>query len=191
MTDRWRVEDKMNLPEILVIAVCLGMDAFSVALAVGSRGATGRQTFRLSFHFGLFQFLMPVIGWSFGRGAAELIHSYDHWVAFAILFIVGFHMVLESFRTESEDRRGRDPTRGWSLVGLSVATSIDALGVGVGIGVLGQRLVYPALIIGAVAGLMTLIGIRLARRLRTLVGRRLETLGGLVLIGLAFKMLAS
>ncbi|MCX8037627.1 MAG: manganese efflux pump MntP family protein [Candidatus Sumerlaeia bacterium] len=179
----------MGTWETLLVAFSLGMDAFSVALGVGSRGATARQTFRLSFHFGLFQFLMPLIGWQVGRGAAGLVAAYDHWIAFGILTAVGLHMIVESFTHEMEKAVSRDLTRGWSLVGLSVATSIDALAVGVGFGVLGQRLLGSAVVIGLTAGLMTLVGIQAARTLRLWVGRRLETVGGLLLIGLAVKML--
>jgi putative Mn2+ efflux pump MntP len=165
------------------------MDALAVSLAVGSKGATGRQTFRLSFHFGLFQFLMPILGWALGRGAAQVTADYAPWVAFAILLAVGGHMVIESLGPEKTVDERRDPTRGWSLVGLSVATSLDALGVGVSLGVLGGRLLAPAVMIGMVAGLMTLIGIQSARALRQRVGRWLETAGGLVLMGLAVKLL--
>jgi len=179
----------MGIVETLVVAVCLGMDAFSVALGVGSRGATARQTFRLAFHFGLFQFFMPLIGWIIGRGAAGVVSEYDHWVAFAILLAVGLHMVIDSFRGEKESPPDRDMTRGWWLVGLSVATSLDALGVGVSFGVLGRRLVRSALVIGVVAALMTLVGLQSARVLRAWVGRRMETVGGLVLAALAFRML--
>lgn len=179
----------MGIAETLIVAVCLGMDAFSVALGVGSKGATARQTFRLSFHFGLFQFFMPLIGWAIGRSAAGVVRDYDHWVAFAILLAVGLHMIVDSLRRERDTTGGRDMTRGWWLVGLSVATSLDALGVGVSFGVLGRQPVYSALAIGVVAGLMTLIGLQSARALRVWVGRRMETVGGLVLVGLAFRML--
>jgi putative Mn2+ efflux pump MntP len=83
----------------------------------------------------------------------------------------------------------RDATRGWSLVGLSVATSLDALAVGVGLGILRQRLIRSAVVIGVAAAIMTLVGLQSGRGLRLWVGRRMETVGGLVLIGLAFRML--
>lgn len=180
----------MGFVETLVIAVCLGLDAFSVALGVGSQGATGpRQTFRLSFHFGLFQFLMPLIGWVVGQRASAAIHRFDHWVAFAILLAVGIHMIMESLGHKKNQGARRDPTRGWSLVGLSVATSLDALAVGVSLGILDLHLFQSAVVIGIVAGAMTLIGMHSARFLRLWVGRRMETVGGVVLVGLAFRML--
>lgn len=187
------VFETLRFFETLLIAVCLGVDAFSVALGVGSQlgRASKRQTFRLSFHFGLFQFLMPIAGWGLGRSAVGLVQAYDHWVAFAMLAAVGVHMVVGSFRSEKETKAARDPTRGWSLVALSVATSLDALAVGVSFGVIGRRLVGSAVVIGLVAGIMTLIGLHAGGALRAWIGRRLETAGGIVLIGLAVKILTS
>jgi putative Mn2+ efflux pump MntP len=181
----------MRVVETFLIAVSLGLDAFSVALAVGSvlGRASGRQTFRLSFHFGLFQFLMPVIGWAIGQSAADLVGGFDHWVAFGLLFAIGLHMVIESFRIEREAEFARDPTRGWSLVGLSVATSIDAICVGVAMGIQKQSLLAAAVVIGIVAGAMTLVGLRAGSALKIWVGRWMETAGGVVLIGLGVKML--
>jgi len=179
----------MGVLETLLVAFGLGLDAFSVALGVGSKGATARQTFRLSFHFGLFQFFMPLIGWWVGRGAVGVVRAYDHWMAFAILLAVGVHMIVESFGHAKKAAGARDATRGWPLVGLSVATSLDALAVGVGLGILRQRLIRSAVVIGVVAAVMTLVGLQSGRVLRLWVGRRMETLGGLVLIGIAFRML--
>jgi len=183
----------MGIAETLVLAVGLGLDAFSVALAVGGAlgRATKRQTFRLSFHFGLFQFLMPLAGWALGRGAVGFVRDYDHWVAFGLLFSIGAHMIYGSFQKDGARAAAavRDPTRGWSLVGLSLATSLDALGAGVGLGILGRRLFWAAAVIGLVAGAMTLAGIRAGGRLHFWAGRWMETLGGGVLVGLSIKML--
>jgi len=180
----------MQTVETLVVAICLGMDAFSVALGIGSHGTTARQAFRLSFHFGLFQFLMPLLGWLAGQSAVAVIGRFDHWVAFGILLAVGVHMIVDSLGSEKRTATERDVTRGWSLVGLSVATSMDALAVGVGLGILGRWPIGPAVVIGVVAALMTLTGLQSGRVLRVWVGQRMETVGGVVLIGLAVKMLA-
>jgi putative Mn2+ efflux pump MntP len=179
----------MPIWQVLILAVGLGTDAFSVALAVGTGGASFRQTFRLSLHFGLFQFLMPILGWQAGTRLLSLISAWDHWIAFGILAAVGAHMIYESFKPESE-RSGGDPTRGWSLMLLSLATSIDAFGAGLGLGVLGFGVVLPSVIIGIVAGLMTVAGMQLGRRVSCTLGRRAETVGGVVLIALAFKLLS-
>ena len=179
----------MEFWEILVLAFVLGIDAFSVALAVGTRGSTFRQTFRLSFHFGLFQFMMPIIGWLLGKNVLSFVERYDHWVAFGLLFVIGAKMIYEAFR-HVPDRIAKDRTRKWSLVALSIATSIDALGAGIGMGILDTSLLYPCAIIGVTAGVMTLIGMKLGAFISAAVGSRMEAVGGVVLILLSVKMLA-
>ena len=178
----------MSLWEILILAFVLGIDAFSVALAIGTGGSTFRQTFRLSFHFGLFQFLMPIAGWLLGRNVVSLIQRYDHWVASALLFLIGTKMIYEAFRHTPEKVTG-DRMRGWSLIALSVATSIDALGAGVGMGILKTSLLYPCTIIGITAAAMTLTGIKLGSVISAIIGSRMEAVGGVVLILLSLKML--
>ena len=178
----------MEFWEILVLAFALGIDAFSVALAVGTGGSTFRQTFRLSFHFGLFQFMMPIIGWLLGKNLLSFVERYDHWVAFGLLFAIGAKMIYEAFRHTPEKVK-KDRTRKWSLVALSIATSIDALGAGIGMGVLDTTLLYPCTIIGVTAGIMTLTGIKLGAVISAVIGSRMEAVGGVVLILLSLKML--
>jgi len=180
----------MSFWEILALAFVLGIDAFSVALAVGTGGSTFRQTFRLSFHFGLFQFMMPIIGWLLGRNVISLIQRYDHWIAFALLFIIGAKMIYEAFR-HTPEKVTRDRTRKWSLVALSIATSIDALGAGIGMGILETSLLFPCTIIGVTAAIMTLIGMKLGGVMSAIIGSRMEAVGGVALILLSLKMLLS
>jgi putative Mn2+ efflux pump MntP len=176
----------------LGLAVGLAMDAFAVAVATGVvlGSVTRRQTFRLSFHFGLFQFLMPVVGWLAGREVVRWIGSVDHWVAFGLLAFVGGKMIHEAI-WGVEEEVARDPTRGASLVILSVATSIDALAVGLTLGVLGVEIWYPAAVIGLVALLLTAAGLHLGRRLGGRLGRRMEVAGGVVLVLLGLRILFS
>jgi putative Mn2+ efflux pump MntP len=175
---------------LLAIALALSMDAFAVAIVSGLSldPLTGRQVFRLSFHFGLFQALMPTIGWFAGRAVHNWIASYDHWVAFGLLAFVGGKMIFEALR-DQETRNAIDPTAGWDLVMLSVATSLDALAVGLSLAVIGAPIVYPALVIGVVAGCVTLTGMKLGRRIGALWGRRVEILGGAVLIAIGLEIL--
>jgi len=174
--------------QIPVLAVCLGVDAFSVALSVGHTGVGPRSTFRLSFHFGLFQFLMPLLGWLVGSQLSRVVAELQHWVAFGILAAIGLHMLYGALFSDQQ-RDNRDHSRGWTLVGLSLAVSIDALGAGVSIGILRMPLFSTAVVIGLVTGLMTLVGISLSRRIANVVGRRIEAVGAVVLIALAFHML--
>ena len=119
--------ESMNWITGLGIALALAMDAFAVSIASGLKlaGVTPRHVFRLSFHFGLFQFLMPVIGWYIGRQMAAAISEFDHWIAFGLLSLVGGRMLWEAY-SERESGAKTDPTRGVLLVALSLATSIDA-----------------------------------------------------------------
>lgn len=180
---------RMRLWETFALAVGLGMDAFSVAFGVGAGGVDLHGALRLSLGFGLFQAIMPFIGWNLGKHVISLISKYDHWVAFGLLFFIGAKMIYDSFAESEPARKGIDRTRGWTLITLSIATSIDALGAGIGMGVLGAGIALPCLIIGAVAAAMTMAGVRMGYHMSSLFGRRMETVGGAVLIGLAFKML--
>jgi putative Mn2+ efflux pump MntP len=177
--------------ETLFIAVALGCDAFAVGLGVGTRFCLPRQVFRLSFHFGLFQFLMPLIGCFIGQNLVGFARDWAPWVAFGLLALIGGKMTYESLRTEVDEqpRECQDPTRGFSLVGLSFATSMDALGVGFGLGILGEGLFFAATIIGIVALTMTWAAMKLGNRLSAAFGRRMETAGGLILIAIAIKLL--
>jgi putative Mn2+ efflux pump MntP len=178
---------------IFGIALGLAMDAFAVAVAASAtlRGATARQTFRFSFHFGLFQFLMPVIGWAAGQTIADWAKSWDHWLAFGILVGIGGKALVTALRHKDEPKVERaDPTRGWSLVLLSLATSIDALAVGLSFAMLGVAIWYPSAIIGLVAAAITFVGMRIGSRLGAFLGWRVEVLGGAALILIGIKVLA-
>jgi manganese efflux pump family protein len=177
---------------ILGIALALAMDAFAVSLGLGMslRPATRGQTFRLAYHFGLFQFLMPVIGWAAGETFIKYISAYDHWAAFGLLLVIGGKMIFESFRQEVKNKNDRsDPTRGASLLVLSVATSLDALAVGLSLAVLHVDIIYPALVIGLVAFVMTVVGMKLGPLLGKVIGKRAELLGGVILVIIGLKIL--
>lgn len=167
------------------------MDAFAVAVATGIVLGTvsARQTFRLSWHFGLFQFLMPVIGWMAGLSVERFLSGYDHWLAFILLVGLGGKMIYEALQGEERENAGRDPTRGASLVVLSVATSVDALAVGLSLGVLRVGIWYPAVVIGLVACALTAAGLHLGRRIGEVAGRRMEIVGGAILVGIGVRIL--
>lgn len=181
----------MDFITLAVISIALAMDAFAVALATGLTlpQLTGRHLFRFGFHFGLFQALMPVCGWLAGISLREQIQAVDHWVAFTLLFCVGTKMIWDAFKQDDDEPRQGDPTRGLSLVMLSIATSIDALAIGLSLAVLGINVWTPALVIGLTAGVLTVAGMLLGRRLGSIWGFRVEITGGLLLIGIGIKIL--
>jgi putative Mn2+ efflux pump MntP len=180
----------MSLITIIFLAIGLGVDAFSVAIGIGAANnkKSWAPVLRLAAVFGLFQFAMPVIGWLAGLTVVEIIASFDHWVAFALLALVGGKMVWEGFEKESSEEKA-DQTRGWPLLMLSIATSIDALAVGFSFSVLKAPILLPAVIIGVVCFLMTVTGMIFGKVLAKLLGKKVEIFGGLVLIVIGIKIL--
>ena len=183
----------MNLWTILLIALALAVDAFAVALASGvslCRVST-RQTFRMAFHFGLFQALMNIIGWAAGLTVRTLLEGVGHWLAFGLLALVAVKMIKDSVAGREDEARKIDPTRGYTLIMLAVATSIDSLAVGLGFSVLNVSIWLPAAVIGLTATLLTVIGLRLGCLLGSAsrIGARAEIAGGLVLLGIGLNIL--
>jgi putative Mn2+ efflux pump MntP len=178
---------------IIAVAVALSMDAFAVSVATGAslKQVSARQTFRLSWHFGLFQAMMPVIGWSAGLSVRSFIESYDHWVAFGLLAAVGIHMIREALRPRVPDETEKDPTKGITLIMLSLATSIDAMAIGFGLSMLKLNIWIPAIIIGLVAGLVTMVGIHLGEKLGSvsLLSRCSGVVGGIILLAIGVNIL--
>lgn len=183
----------MTLINIIAIAVALAMDAFAVAIATGIclGSIHWRQNFRLAWHFGLFQALMPVIGWCAGLTVRDLIARYDHWIAFGLLVVVAQGMVRTAIKNDHACQPSKDPTKGLTMVMLSVATSLDALAVGLTFSMLKVSVWAPAVIIGVVACLFTTIGLHLGKHLsRAARVRRLaDGLGGGVLLMIGLNIL--
>jgi putative Mn2+ efflux pump MntP len=183
----------LTLINITAIAIALAMDAFAVAIAAGIslKQISFRQNFRLAWHFGLFQAMMPVIGWSAGLSFRDLIVRYDHWVAFVLLVFVAQGMLRQAFKTEQERSEAKDPTRGLTMVMLSVATSLDALAVGLSLSLINISIWMPAAIIGLVACTFTTFGLHLGKRLANAARLRrwADALGGVVLIAIGLNIL--
>ncbi len=182
----------MSFIELFLLALSMAMDAFTVCLAAGALQETQgpRPAFRLSFHFGLFQFIMPVLGWLAGETIEPFIRDYDHWIAFGLLAFIGLRMIHSAWRGR-EQGTPADPSRGWTLVLLSIAVSIDALAIGLSLGILGILVWYPALLIGLVTGALSLVGLNLGSRFGRRLGRPVEVIGGIVLIGIGLRIVIS
>ncbi len=183
----------MSLLEILFLALALSMDAFAVAIAIGIRCCvvSQAQIWRLSFSFGFFQFLMPVIGWYLGSSVRAYIEAWDHWLAFALLAFVGGKMIVEAVRPGEEAASCPDPTRGGSLLMLSLATSLDALAVGLSLAFAGRPIGAAALGIGIICALLTFAGLRLGCMVSSgsRIGPHATLAGGVVLIGIGLRIL--
>ena len=178
----------MGFVEIALVAIAIGCDAFAVGLGVGARFCNQRQIFRLSFHFGFFQFIMPILGWLLSRRLPGMLMVWAPWIAFTLLFAIGAKMICESLLSKKAyPVHCSDPTRGLSLFILSVAASLDALGVGFSMGILNRGLIIPAIWFGVTAGVMTWVSMKLGSRLSTKFGRWVEVAGGLILIAIAIE----
>ncbi len=194
----------MELVTVLFIAVGVAMDVFAVSLGIGCAGqaTTARAKFRLAFHFGLFQGGMTLLGYLLGSTVVNLIAGFDHWVAFILLVFVGGKMIKEGVEKDSmekessamdlADERSRgDPSRGGTLVLLSIATSIDALAVGLSMAMIQAAIAGASLIIGLTSSGFSLVGTRWGCELGERFGKRMEVIGGLILIGIGLRILVT
>ena len=181
----------MDIFVLFAIAIGLAMDAFAVAVvcSVSLQSISPRHIFRLAFHFGLFQAMMPVLGWLAGRSIQPYIESWDHWVAFGLLVYVGGKTLFGAKFGNQKTILHNDPTRGMSLVILSIATSVDALAVGLSLAMIDVNIFYPALIIGVVTLTAVIIGMLIAKRFGRYLGKKFEIAGGIILIGIGIKIL--
>ena len=164
------------------------MDALAVSVINGFiiKKLKIRQAFRIAFSFGFFQALMPVIGWAAGLSFRKYIQHIDHWVAFLLLCFVGGKMIYESLNC-SEAKR--DCLQFPALFMLSIATSIDALAVGLSFSFLQVEIIIPAIIIGAVTFIICLIGVYIGDKIGRFVGNKLKLIGGLILIIIGIKII--
>ncbi|HAF62623.1 MAG TPA: manganese efflux pump [Anaerolineaceae bacterium] len=173
----------------IVVAISLAMDCFAVSLGIGCSPVPcdKKSVFRLSFYFGLFQGGMALLGWIVGNTILPYIESFDHWIAFFLLAWIGIRMIREAFSKDSNEING-DPTRGGTLVMLSIATSIDALGVGLSLSFISSDVFLSSLIIGVVSAIFTVIGLKSGNRLSAKFGKRIEILGGLILLAIGTRL---
>jgi manganese efflux pump family protein len=176
----------VHFVEILILSLALSADAFTVATTIGIRHRRGRQIFRLTFHFGLFQSLLALIGALAGTFFVSLMSDYDHWIAFALLVFIGLRMIHGALKNNPEKLANLDLTRGVPLIGLSLAVSMDALAAGVGLPAVGGSFWLAVVLIGVTAAAASLVAMLLAGRMPEHLGKRLEIAAGLVLIGLGF-----
>jgi len=172
--------------EIELLALALAADAFSVGAAVGLKHRQGRQVFRLSFHFGLFQGLLALLGLVFGRWILGYVEAWDHWVACGLLVLIGARMIFNAL-VGSDDKADLDLTRGFSLIGLSVAVSIDALAAGFSLSVIEVPMVFCIVSIAIVSGLATWLAMGLAGLLSPRTDLWSGLFAGVVLIGLGIR----
>lgn len=180
----------MNTLSVLFIALGLSMDCFAVAIASGFaiRNLRINHAFAIAAAFGGFQAVMPALGWLAGRTLLDLIAPVDHWVAFGLLGFIGAKMIYEAFRIR-EMEEGRDPLKPSILLVLAVATSIDALAVGLSLSILHTPILGPVLYIGVVAFGLSFVGVYIGNYMGKAFESKLEALGGAILIGIGLRIL--
>jgi putative Mn2+ efflux pump MntP len=179
---------RMDLPTLLLIAVGLAMDCFAVSLAAGAKagGEQPRTAILLGCAFGGFQAAMTLAGWAAGESVITLISGVDHWIAFGLLLLIGMKIIREGIACGEE---APVSVRAVPLLLLSIATSIDALAIGVGFAFLSVDIVPAAAIIGLVSFAFAVAGVQAGGRLYGFLGRKMEVLGGLILIGIGMRVL--
>jgi manganese efflux pump family protein len=193
--------------QIVLIAVSLSMDAFAVSISSGmcGRGLKPIRVLRACLFFGGFQAIMPIAGWFFGGLFKEYIGGFDHWIAFALLAIIGGKMAFEAIKKIAENKKlsaeekaalacseSKESSGGITKIGpltiLAVATSIDALAVGLSLSLLGQGIIIPAIAIGAITFAICLFGLEFGKRLGRAFGEWAEIAGGMALIAIGVKI---
>ena len=185
----------MSYITIFGISAGLAMDAFAVSISYGCtpKKIPLKHILMISISFGAFQAFMPVLGWQTGRFFADMIKDYDHWIAFSLLAYIGARMIIEGIKNKSNDdefceidNHILDLKR---LFVLSIATSIDALAVGLSLSLLGYEIIKPASIIGVTTFVFSYTGVKMGCSLHKILGRKVEIFGGLVLVAIGIKIL--
>ena len=187
----------MDTPTAVVVAIGLAMDAFAVSIAYGLSFRRRRHgdAFKIATAFGLFQAGMPLLGWLAGLTFRHWIEAFDHWIALGLLSFIGGKMIRDGWRLDGDEEPAALSHAPWTLLLLAVATSIDALAVGLALSVLHVPIAVPVLIIGVVTFVLSYAGIVLGHELTAWLrghGRRIvHILGGLILIGIGLRIVYS
>jgi putative Mn2+ efflux pump MntP len=181
----------MSLLTLFLIAVGVSADAFAVALGKGlqMKRLSAHGVLALALTFGLFQGLMPVLGWALASGFSDYVTSVDHWIAFGLLALIGGKMIWEAFGDDDEDAAGDGRVPLGELLVLGVATSIDALAVGISFAFLDVSVAGAAALIGVTTFVLTAVGVLLGHRAGVRFRGPAEVVGGLVLVGIGLKIL--
>jgi manganese efflux pump family protein len=179
----------MDYITAVLIGIGLSMDAFAVSISTGInfKYLKMRHALRIASYFGLFQAIMPIIGWFLGFSLQKYVSEFDHWIAFILLSFVGGKMIYESYKNDQEDKVIYNLSKKL-LFTLAIATSIDALAVGISLSFL-KTIVTPAIIIGIITFSLSFTGVQIGNRFGHFSEKRLEVYGGVILIGMGIKIL--
>lgn len=184
----------MDLISVFFIAIGLSMDAFAVSISNGIilKRVRIRDAFKTGIFFGVFQAVMPMIGWFAGVTFSNYIVNIDHWIAFILLALIGVNMIYESLKGSNDDKENKDPNSIKTLLIMAIATSIDALAVGVSFAMVaktGDTIWLPAFMIGSITFTISVMGVFLGKKAGDLFQKKAEIFGGLILIFIGIKIL--
>ncbi len=182
----------MNISATILLAFGMSMDAFAASIGKGATLHKPKfsEALRTGLIFGAIETLTPLIGWGFGMLASQFVLEWNHWIAFVLLVFLGSRMVIEGFRGgDDEDEEPQHRHGFWLLVTTAIATSLDAMAVGVGLAFLQVNIIATALAIGCATLIMSTLGMMVGRFIGPLLGKRAEILGGIVLIGIGAQIL--
>lgn len=183
----------MNLSATVLLALGMSMDAFAASIGKGATLHKPKfsEALRTGLIFGAIETLTPLIGWALGMLATQFVLEWNHWIAFFLLLFLGCRMVFEGFRGNEEEEAPPHRHGFWLLVTTAIATSLDAMAVGVGLAFLQVNIIATALAIGCATLVMSTTGMMIGRFIGPLLGKRAEILGGIVLIGIGIQILWS
>lgn len=179
----------MGVVEILLISLGLAMDAFAVSVCKGlaMKKMSWKKAIIIGLYFGVFQAVMPTIGFFLGTTFERFITNIDHWIAFILLVGIGINMIKEAFDEESENRNDNVDIK--TMLVLSIATSIDALAIGITFACLKMHILIPVITIGVITFIISVIGVKIGNRFGDKYEKKAETMGGVILILLGTKIL--
>lgn len=181
----------MSLWEILLLGVSLSMDAFAVSICQGLslKSFSLKHVLTIGLWYGGFQFLMPTVGFFLSSRYADMIASFDHWIAFGLLFLIGANMIREALFEKDEEKKLSSSLAFFLMLKLAIATSIDALAVGVSLAMIQDAIIFPALLIGLTTFTISALGVSFGKLIETKFSSKAEIAGGVVLILLGVKIL--
>lgn len=183
----------MDYITLMILALALSADAFAVAVTNGifDQTVTLKDALKTAFVFGIFQALMPILGFVLGTTFSETVHRYQHWIALFLLSAIGLNMLREALHDSSDSEEIQSETNLFTVKNLTmqgIATSIDALAAGVSLAVLDINIVNSALLIGLITFLCCAIGVYIGKKFSSLLGLRARIVGGLVIIAIGLKI---